>query len=141
MSNIDVKTAGQIMRERYYEIKKNRKFSPEIKEILEKHKEEFLKIKIDIKEKKITLPLIYALNKAGNSEKRRIINLVKNHNEESDKVSEVIDFVRNSGGLDYARSRMDAYQQEAFTILNDLPEHESRDSLQQLVRFTTERKK
>ncbi|HQS04497.1 MAG: polyprenyl synthetase [Sphingobacteriales bacterium 17-39-43] len=96
---------------------------------------------IDIKEKKITLPLIYALNKAGSSEKRRIINLVKNHNEESDKVSEVIDFVRNSGGLDYARSRMDAYQQEAFTILNDLPEHESRDSLQQLVRFTTERKK
>ena len=96
---------------------------------------------IDIKEKKITLPLIYALNKAGSSEKRRIINLVKNHNEESDKVAEVIDFVRNSGGLDYARSRMDAYQQEAFTILNDLPEHESRDSLQQLVRFTTERKK
>ena len=96
---------------------------------------------IDIKEKKITLPLIYALNKAGSSEKRRIINLVKNHNEESDKVSEVIDFVRNSGGLDYARSRMDAYQQEAFTILNELPEHESRDSLQQLVRFTTERKK
>lgn len=96
---------------------------------------------IDIKEKKITLPLIYALNKAGSSEKRRIINLVKNHNEESDKVSEVIDFVRNSGGLDYARSRMDAYQQEAFNILNELPEHESRDSLQQLVRFTTERKK
>jgi octaprenyl-diphosphate synthase len=96
---------------------------------------------IDIKEKKITLPLIYALNKAGSSEKRRIINLVKNHNEESDKVSEVIDFVRNSGGLDYARARMDAYQQEAFAILNELPEHESRDSLQQLVRFTTERKK
>lgn len=96
---------------------------------------------IDIKEKKITLPLIYALNKAGSSEKRRIINLVKNHNEESDKVSEVIDFVRNSGGLDYARARMDAYQQEAFAILNELPEHESRDSLQHLVRFTTERKK
>lgn len=96
---------------------------------------------IDIKEKKITLPLIYALNKAGSSEKRRIINLVKNHNEESDKVAEVIDFVRNSGGLDYARSRMDAYQQDAFTILNELPEHESRDSLLQLVRFTTERKK
>ncbi len=96
---------------------------------------------IDIKEKKITLPLIYALNKASSSEKRRIINLVKNHNEESDKVSEVIDFVRNSGGLDYARSRMDAYQQEAFIILNELPQNESRDSLQQLVRFTTERKK
>jgi len=96
---------------------------------------------IDIKEKKITLPLIYALNKANGSEKRRIINLVKNHNQESDRVSEVIDFVRNSGGLDYARSRMDAYQEEAFTILNEMPEHESRDSLQRLVRFTTERKK
>jgi len=95
----------------------------------------------DIKEKKITLPLIYALNKVGSSEKRRIINLVKNHNEESDKVSEVIDFVRNSGGLAYAQSRMEAYQQEAFSILNDLPEHNSRNSLQQLVRFTTERKK
>jgi len=95
----------------------------------------------DIKEKKITLPLIYALNKAGSSDKRRIINLVKNHNEESDKVSEVIDFVRNSGGLAYAQSRMEAYQQEAFSILNDLPEHNSRNSLQQLVRFTTERKK
>lgn len=95
----------------------------------------------DIKEKKITLPLIYALNKAGSSEKRRIINLVKNHNEESDKVSEVIDFVRNSGGLAYAQSRMEAYQEEAFSILNGLPEHNSRNSLQQLVRFTTERKK
>ncbi len=95
----------------------------------------------DIKEKKITLPLIYALNKAGSSEKRRIINLVKNHNEESDKVSEVIDFVHTSGGLVYAQSRMEAYQQEAFSILNDLPEHNSRNSLQQLVRFTTERKK
>ena len=95
----------------------------------------------DIKEKKITLPLIYALNKAGSSEKRRIINLVKNHNEESDKVSEVIDFVHTSGGLVYAQNRMEAYQQEAFSILNDLPEHNSRNSLQQLVRFTTERKK
>ena len=49
MSNIDVKTAGQIMRERFFEIKRNRKFSPEIKEILEKNKEEFLKNKIDIR--------------------------------------------------------------------------------------------
>jgi octaprenyl-diphosphate synthase len=95
----------------------------------------------DIKEKKITLPLIYALNRAVSSEKRRIINLVKNHNEESGKVAEVIDFVRNSGGLDYARSRMEAYQEEAFSILNDLPENNARNSLQQLVRFTTERKK
>ncbi len=96
---------------------------------------------IDIKEKKITLPLIYALNKATESEKRRIINLVKNHNEDSAKVSEIIDFVRNSGGMDYANSQMLHYQQEAFDILNELTDHSSRSALEQLVRFTTERKK
>jgi octaprenyl-diphosphate synthase len=96
---------------------------------------------IDIKEKKITLPLIYALNKSNSSEKRRIINLVKNHNEEADKISEIIDFVRNSGGMDYATSQMELYQEEAFNILNKLPDHISREALQQLVRFTTERKK
>lgn len=96
---------------------------------------------IDIKEKKITLPLIYALNKATESEKRRIINLVKNHNEDSVKVSEIIDFVRNSGGMDYANSQMLHYQQEAFDILNELTDHSSRSALEQLVRFTTERKK
>lgn len=96
---------------------------------------------IDIKEKKITLPLIYALNKAAESEKRRIINLVKNHNEESAKVAEIIDFVRSSGGMDYAHSKMLQYQQEAFNILNEFPDHSSRIALEQLVRFTTERKK
>jgi octaprenyl-diphosphate synthase len=96
---------------------------------------------IDIKEKKITLPLIYALNKATGPEKRRIINLVKNHNEESEKVEEVIYFVRNSGGLAYAEMQMYRYQEEAFAILNTFPESESRRSLEQLVRFTTERKK
>ncbi|MFA5245768.1 MAG: polyprenyl synthetase family protein [Pedobacter sp.] len=96
---------------------------------------------IDIKEKKITLPLIYALNKAAESEKRRIINLVKNHNEESAKVAEIIDFVRSSGGMDYAHSKMLQYQQEAFNILNEFPDHSSRTALEQLVRFTTERKK
>ncbi|WP_026896910.1 polyprenyl synthetase family protein [Daejeonella oryzae] len=96
---------------------------------------------IDIKEKKITLPLIYALNKSSSSTKRHIINLVKNHNEEPDKVSEVISFVRNSGGLAYATEQMLKYQQEAFDLLNTFPEHSSRRALEQLVRFTTERKK
>jgi octaprenyl-diphosphate synthase len=96
---------------------------------------------IDIKEKKITLPLIYALNKSSGGEKKRIINLVKNHNEDPKKIAEVIDFVRNSGGLAYAEMQMHRYQEEAFEILNTLPEHESRSSLEQLVRFTTERKK
>ena len=96
---------------------------------------------IDIKEKKITLPLIYALNKSSRSEKRHIINLVKNHNDEPLKVEEVISFVRNSGGLDYATGQMQKYQQEAFDILNTFPEHSSRKALEQLVRFTIERKK
>lgn len=96
---------------------------------------------IDIKEKKITLPLIYSLNKTSKSEKRRIINLVKNHNEESAKVAEVIEFVRISGGLAYAESQMLVYQNEAFNILNTFPKSVARTALEQLVRFTTERKK
>ncbi|MXV51850.1 polyprenyl synthetase family protein [Pedobacter sp. HMF7647] len=96
---------------------------------------------IDIKEKKITLPLIYSLNKASSAEKRRITNLVKNHNEEPDKVAEVIHFVRNSGGLAYAEMQMHRYQEDAFNILNTFPNHEARTGLEQLVRFTTERKK
>jgi octaprenyl-diphosphate synthase len=96
---------------------------------------------IDIKEKKITLPLIYALNHAGSSDKKRIINLVKNHNEEADKIAEIIKFVNNTGGLQYAESQMKIYQDEAFEILNTFPDSESRRSLEQLVRFTTERNK
>lgn len=96
---------------------------------------------IDIKEKKITLPLIYALNQSSLLERRCIINLVKNHNENPEKVAEVIQFVHNKGGLTYAAKIMDTYQQEAFTILNQLPDKPARTALEQLVRFTTERKK
>ncbi|KAA8482605.1 octaprenyl-diphosphate synthase [Arcticibacter tournemirensis] len=96
---------------------------------------------IDIKEKKITLPLIYALSKVGKSEKQRIINLVKNHNEDSSKVAEVVHFVKNNGGLAYAEMQMLRFQDEAFEILNTFPENETRIALEQLVRFTTERKK
>ena len=96
---------------------------------------------IDIKEKKITLPLIYALNKASRPDRRNIINLVKNHNEEPKKVAEIIAFVKGSGGLAYASTQMAKYQEEAFTILNTFPPSEFRTGLEQLVRFTTERKK
>lgn len=96
---------------------------------------------IDIKEKKITLPLIYALNNSESSKKRNIINLVKNHSEESDKVQDVIDFVRNADGLKYAEEKMFEYQQKAFELLKEFPEDGARASLEKLVRFTTERKK
>ena len=75
---------------------------------------------IDIKEKKMTLPLIYALNQASRSEKRRIINIIKKHNENKEKVNEVIEFVRASGGLEYAQKAMLEYREEAFKILHTL---------------------
>ncbi|KHJ37578.1 All-trans-nonaprenyl-diphosphate synthase (geranyl-diphosphate specific) [Pedobacter glucosidilyticus] len=96
---------------------------------------------IDIKEKKVTLPLIYALNKAEKTEKKRIINLVKNHNDDPDKINTIINFVRNSGGLAYAEQQMMNYQEEAFKILAQFPASESLTGLENLVRFTTERKK
>ncbi|MBP3943176.1 polyprenyl synthetase family protein [Sphingobacteriaceae bacterium WQ 2009] len=95
----------------------------------------------DIKEKKMTLPLIYALNEVSKSEKRHIINLVKNHSEDPKKVTEVIEFVRHSGGLDYAKEKMFAYQQEAFELLKDFPDSEYKTGLEQLIKYTTERKK
>lgn len=96
---------------------------------------------IDIKEKKMTLPLIYALNKSSWLEKRKVINIIKNHSEESKKVQEVIAYVKGSGGMEYAKEKMLQYQSEALQILNSLPSNDSRDKLEQLVKFTVERKK
>lgn len=96
---------------------------------------------IDIKEKKLTLPLIYALNKVSKTERQRIISLVRNHNEDKQKVEEVISFVKNNGGLAYAEMQMLRFQDEAFEVLNTFPDHASKTALEQVVRFTTERKK
>ncbi|HTE01893.1 MAG TPA: polyprenyl synthetase family protein [Mucilaginibacter sp.] len=96
---------------------------------------------IDIKEKKVTLPLIYALNNTNSSERKRIINLVKNHNDDPKKIAQIISFVNDAGGLQYAETQMKIYQDEAFKILNTFPPSDSRESLEQLVRFTTERNK
>lgn len=96
---------------------------------------------IDIKEKKITLPLIYALNKANSSERKRMINLVKNHQDDPKKIQQIIDFVNLNHGVQYANEKMIAYQNEAFDILFQFSESEARTGLEQLVRYTTERKK
>lgn len=96
---------------------------------------------IDIKEKKVTLPLIYSLNNSASSERKRIINLVKNHNDDPKKIEQIIRFVKETGGLQYAETQMKKYQEEAFEILNTFPKSDSRESLEQLVRFTTERNK
>lgn len=94
---------------------------------------------IDIKESKMTLPLIFSLNNASSSDKKRIINIVKNHNTDDKKVREVINFVKESGGLEYATNRMNEYRMKAFTMLESLPESIYKKSLKDLVMFTTER--
>lgn len=96
---------------------------------------------IDIKEKKMTLPLIFALQKSSFFEKRRIINIVKNNNNNPDKVTEVIEFVLKSGGIEYAESKMHQLKEEALALLKTFPGSPSRDSLEQLVLYTVNRKK
>ncbi|MFY0628023.1 MAG: polyprenyl synthetase family protein [Reichenbachiella sp.] len=96
---------------------------------------------IDIREKKMTLPLIYALSQSSWQEKRHIINLIKKHSEETKKVNEVIAFVKEKGGLEYATEVMNKYHQEAIQILKTFPESEARTSLEHLVEYTIERSK
>jgi octaprenyl-diphosphate synthase len=96
---------------------------------------------IDIQEKKMTLPLIYALNKSSWIEKRKIISIIKNHSEEPEQVKKVIDFVIKSGGIEYAQNAMNEYKNKALDILMTFPKNDSRDALEELVIYTTERKK
>lgn len=96
---------------------------------------------IDIKEKKMTLPLIYALNNSTWMEKRKMINIIKNHNEESEEVKKVIDFVIAKGGIGYANKIMHQYKNKAISVLSQLPENEARKSLERLLVYAIERKK
>lgn len=96
---------------------------------------------IDIKEKKMTLPLIYALNNSSWTEKRKMINIIKNHNEESEQVKKVIDFVIEKGGITYANKIMHRYKEEALDLLNQLPKNSARESLGRLLTYAIERKK
>lgn len=94
---------------------------------------------IDIKEKKMTLPLIYALSRSSWLEKRKIISIVKNESEKPKKVKEVIAYVKQSGGIEYAIERMNHYQTDAMTILDSFPASAYKTSLQALVKFTIDR--
>jgi octaprenyl-diphosphate synthase len=94
---------------------------------------------IDIREKKMTLPLIYALSQSGWLEKRRIISIVKNESEKPKKVKEVITYVKKSGGIQYAVSKMNAFHKEALDILESFPPSDYRKSLKDLVQFTIDR--
>ena len=96
---------------------------------------------IDIKEQKMTLPLIYVLNNSTTKEKKWIINSIKRHNKDKKRVKEVIALVKSNGGLDYAVTKMKEYQKEALSILNDYPESTYKDSLILMVNYVIERKK
>lgn len=95
---------------------------------------------IDIKEKKMTLPLIYTLQNVDEATKRKIIYIVKNESHKRDKVDEVIKLVNQSGGIEYARQKMEDYQQEALNILHTFPASEARDAMEELVAYVTKRK-
>lgn len=96
---------------------------------------------IDIKEKKMTLPLIYALNNSDKSEQKKIIKLIKNKSDRNSTVKTVVEFVREKNGIAYAEEVMHNYYDEAMTIIKDFPDSEYRKSLMDLVKYTIERKK
>jgi len=95
---------------------------------------------IDIKEQKMTLPLIHVLNESSPKEKKWLINSVKNHNKDKKRVREVIAFVKEKGGLQYAEARMIEYKDQALQLLADYPESPYKSSLQLMVNYVVDRK-
>jgi octaprenyl-diphosphate synthase len=95
----------------------------------------------DIKEKKITLPLIYALENSANSKKRHILNIIKNKKKTKAEIDEVISFVSENGGMEYAELKMNQYRDKALAIIDSYPDNEVKDSLKDFVNYTTSRKK
>ncbi len=96
---------------------------------------------IDIKEQKMTLPLIYALNHCSKKEKSWAINSIKNHNKDKKRVKQVIAFVKEKGGLDYAVGQMLQYRDEALELLNTYPESDYKAALELMVNYVVDRKK
>lgn len=94
----------------------------------------------DIKEKKLTLPLIYTLNKLDRTTRREMIYLIKNHNKDHAKVQQIIRKVVETGGIDYAVRQMNTYRDEALAILYQFEDSDARKGLEELVRYTTDRK-
>ena len=95
---------------------------------------------IDIKEQKMTLPLIYTLNNCSERNKKWLINSVKNKNKDKKRVKEVIAFVKDNGGIEYTIQKMKDYHEEAMAILNSYPDSEYKKSLTEMVNYVIERK-
>ncbi len=94
----------------------------------------------DIREKKLTLPLIYTLNNTDSATRRKLIYTIRNHNKNAEKVQEVISIVKKSGGIEYAEKKMAEYRDEAMVVLQEFDNLEVRKGLEELVRYTTDRK-
>ena len=94
---------------------------------------------IDIKERKMTLPLIYALNHCSQKERRWLINSVKNHNKDKARVREVIQFVKDNGGIEYTVNKMKEYQAKAVQMLNPYPDSQYKESLLTMVNYVIDR--
>ena len=96
---------------------------------------------IDIKEQKMTLPLIHVLNKVSQKDKDWLISSVKRHNKNKKRVQEVIQFVKDNGGIEYTQRKMHEYSEEALSILNEFTENEYKNSLITMVNYVMEREK
>ena len=94
----------------------------------------------DIKEKKLTLPLIYTLGKVDHATKRELIYIIKNQNRVKEKVAHVISVVQRSGGIAYAEKKMLEYRDNALSLLEDFPDGPVRTALRELVLYSTDRK-
>ena len=94
----------------------------------------------DIKEKKLTLPIIYTLNKVNPGKKKELIYILKNENRQRKYIQQVINEVHSSGGIAYAEEKMFSFRNQALEILNQFPQNDIRNGLEELVRFTTDRK-
>lgn len=95
----------------------------------------------DIREKKLTLPLIFTLKNAPKETKRFVINTIKNKNKDTESIKQVIEEVKQAGGIHYATKKMEEYKQKALQALESFPSSIEKDALEDLVKFTTERKK
>ena len=96
---------------------------------------------LDIRERKMTLPLIHVLNTAPKEISKELTNIVKNHNENPKKVKRAVKLVIEHGGIEYAHKSMLEYKKKALELLKDIPDSESKQSIIALVDYTTTRKK
>jgi octaprenyl-diphosphate synthase len=96
---------------------------------------------IDIREQKVTLPLIYTMNHAEKSVRSELMNILKNHNTNSSKVARAVDLVLKNGGIEYAFKKMNDYASQAIQLIEPLPESQAKQSLIGLVHYTVNRDK